>query len=90
MSAHGYCLVTVQDGLEFVSTVAVSEEDAESLLSVDTLLHRAAGWRVVVGQRVPSSRDAAPSFVSSAHGRSLLTSGEQVKSAPSRETAVPQ
>jgi hypothetical protein len=50
MSACRYCLVTVQNGVEFVSTLTVSEEEAESLLALDTLLHRAAGWRVVEGQ----------------------------------------
>jgi hypothetical protein len=56
MSARSYCLVTVQDAVEFVSTLAVSEEDAESLLAVDTLFHRAAGWRVVEGKRVVIAR----------------------------------
>jgi hypothetical protein len=51
-----FCLVTVQDGVEFVSPLAVSDEEAESLLAVDTLLHRAAGWRVVEGQRVVVAR----------------------------------
>lgn len=56
MSVQDFCLVTVQDGHEFVSTVAVSEEDAESLLAVDTLLHRAAGWRVAGGPNVVVAR----------------------------------
>jgi hypothetical protein len=56
MSARSYCLVTVQDGVEFVSTLALSEEDAEGLLEVDTLLHRAAGWRIVRGERVVIAR----------------------------------
>ena len=51
MSACGFCLVTVQNGREFVSTVAVSAEDADRLLAIDTLLHRAAGWLVTEGQR---------------------------------------
>lgn len=52
MSGRGFHLVTVQDGREFVSTIALSKEDAEGLLAMDTLLHRAAGWRVVEGHRV--------------------------------------
>jgi hypothetical protein len=50
--ADHYRLVTIQDGHEFVSTDALSEDDAESMLAIDTLLHRAAGWSVVEGPSV--------------------------------------
>ena len=52
MSGRGFHLVTVQNGCEFVSTIALSKEDAEGLLAMDTLLHRAAGWRVTEGRGV--------------------------------------
>lgn len=51
MSDRSFRLVTVQDGREFVSTIGLSKEDAEGLLAIDTLLHRAAGWRVTEGHR---------------------------------------
>lgn len=63
MSVQDSASITVQDGHEFVSTIAVSEEDAEGLLAVDTLLHRAAGWRVAEGQNVVVARQAT-SFAS--------------------------
>jgi phenylalanine-4-hydroxylase len=49
-------LVTIQDGREFVSSIALSEDDAESLLAVDRLLHRAAGWQVVRAPHVVVAR----------------------------------
>ena len=56
MNAERFRLVTVQDGHEFVSTVAISEEHAQQLIAVETLLHRAAGWRVTEGQGVVVAR----------------------------------
>jgi len=38
--------VTEQNGHEFVSRVRLSEAEARDFLTVDTLLHRAAGWWV--------------------------------------------
>jgi hypothetical protein len=46
MSGGRFHLVAQQNGREFVSPAGISEEDARKLLAVDTLLHRAAGWRV--------------------------------------------
>lgn len=75
MSARGFRLVTVQDGVEFVSTVAVSEADVDNLLAVDTLLHRAAGWRVVEGQRVVIARRGKVVRLMSAHPLASAVSG---------------
>ena len=46
MSGGRFHLVTEQNGREFVSSAGLSKEDARDFLAVDTLLHRAAGWRV--------------------------------------------
>lgn len=51
MSDRSFHLVTVQDGREFVSAIELSKEDAEGLLAMDTLLHRAAGWQVTESHR---------------------------------------
>ena len=56
MSGGRFHLVTVQGGREFVSTIALSKEDAQGLLAMDTLLHRAAGWRVTEGHGVVVAR----------------------------------
>lgn len=56
MSGRSFHLVTVQGGREFVSTNALSKEDAQGLLAMDTLLHRAAGWRVTEGHGVVVAR----------------------------------
>lgn len=56
MNGERFRLVTMQDKREFVSTVSMSEEDAQSVLAVDTLLHRAAGWRVSEGRGVVVAR----------------------------------
>lgn len=46
MSGGPFHFVTAQNGHEFVSSAGLSKEDAREFLAVDTLLHRAAGWRV--------------------------------------------
>jgi hypothetical protein len=56
MSGGRFHLVTMQDGREFVSTIALSKEDAQGFLAMDTLLHRAAGWRVTEGHGVVVAR----------------------------------
>lgn len=52
MSDRSFHLVTVQGDCEFVSTIPLSHEDAQGLLAMDTLLHRAAGWQVAEGHGV--------------------------------------
>lgn len=52
MSDRSFHLVTVQERRECVSALALSKEDAEGLLAMDTLLHRAAGWQVTESHRV--------------------------------------
>jgi hypothetical protein len=51
-----FCLITEQDGDAYVSTIAMSETEAHELLAMDTLLHRAAGWRVTRSPAVVHAR----------------------------------
>jgi hypothetical protein len=52
MNGRHFHLVIEQNGRETVSSSRLSAEDAQSLLAIDKLLHRAAGWRVTEARGV--------------------------------------
>jgi hypothetical protein len=77
-SGEAFCLVTIQGGREHVSPVTVSERDAASLLAVETLLHRAAGWHVVGTERFVVARRGKVTRIVSARPRRRYASRKDV------------
>ena len=87
MSCGRFHLVTVQGGREFVSTIALSKEDVQGLLAMDTLLHRAAGWRVAEGHGVVVARRGGVVRLVSARGLDTPTDSSLSEDFQSRRVA---